>query len=426
MSQRESFVKEYDGLHFVIRQPREYKYIPSFPDDKADQVNNFYAKIEEYRNTVTPIITLKNLAKHIGINSILIKEESIRFNLSSFKAIGGLYTVVKLLCNDILNVKLSSIQSLKHLRRLVQERNLSITIITASDGNHGRGIAWSCNQIGIKCIILMPKGTVKSRVDNIEIYDVAKVIVTNLNYDDTVLYAFEMAKEDKNYYIVQDVAIDNYYDIPLDIMHGYAQIARECIDELQDKWPTHIILQVGVGAFASSITAYFINKYIKNKNKYKMPKIITIEPMNAAPAYKTAKYNNNNDDKLQFVSGELESIMAGLACGVLTEIGGQILNKYVNVYCRANDFISKDSIRILSNPLGNDKKIFCGESGGVGVGLLYHIMMNKQYKEIKNKINLNENSRVLIINTEGITDPVNNKIITSQKFNYFSTKTSKL
>ena len=175
-----------DDIHCVIRSPRKYKYIPSFPSDKADEVNDFYAKIDEYKNTVTPIVELKNLAKHIGVNNVLIKDESIRFNLSSFKALGGLYTVVKLLCNDILKVKLDTIQNLKHLKRLVDDKKLSITIITASDGNHGRGIAWSCNQIGIKCIVLMPKGTVKSRVDNIEMFNFAKVIVTDLNYDDTV------------------------------------------------------------------------------------------------------------------------------------------------------------------------------------------------------------------------------------------------
>ena len=429
MTQRKLCIKEYkQGLHFVIREPREYKYIPSFPQDKADELNDFYAKIEEYNNTITPIIPLNNLAKYIGIKNILIKEESVRFNLSSFKALGGLYSVVKLLCNQLLGIELNRIQNLKHLKRLVDDKGLSnsITIITASDGNHGRGIAWSCNQIGIKCIILMPKGTVKSRVDNINIFQNAKVMVTDLNYDETVLFAFEMAKENKNYYIIQDVATSDYKDIPLDIMRGYAQIARECIDQLNSlqTWPTHIILQVGVGAFASSITAYFINKCLSNQY-LKMPKIITIEPMDAAPLYKTAKYNNCNDDKLENVSdSQLESMMAGLACGILTEIGGQILNKYVTAYCRAKDFISSDSIRILANPLGDDTKILCGESGGVGVGLLFHIMMNEQYQEIKSKVDFDHNSTVLIINTEGITDPINwNKINqTPFKYNQFKSK----
>lgn len=423
MTQRTTFVKEYQkGLHFVIRSPRPYKYCPSFPKDKANEVNEFYAKLEEYNNTITPIIPLKNLAKHIGIKNILIKDESIRFNLSSFKGLGGLYTVAKLLCDELLNIDLNEIQNLKHLKKLIDNKGLnkSMTIITASDGNHGRGIAYCCSCLDIKCIILMPKGTVKSRVDNINIYKNAKVIVTELNYDETVLYAFKMAKENKNYYIIQDVATSFYKDIPLNIMSGYAQIAKECFDQLNNMkiWPTHIILQVGVGAFASSILSYFINNII---DKSKMPKIITIEPMNAAPLYKTAKYNNKNDNKLENVSDStLESIMAGLACGVLTEIGGEILNKYVNVYCRANDFISSDSIRILANPLNNDKKILSGESGGVGVGLLYHLCINKQYQEIKNKINLNHNSTILIINTEGITDPVNwNKIVQSS-FNYRS------
>lgn len=357
----------------------------------VEKVRNFHKSFPEYE--VTPLHSLDELSKRFGVSKIWVKDESYRFGLNAFKVLGGSYAVGKYLA-ERLNVDISELSFEKLRSKEVKEILGDITFVTATDGNHGRGIAWAANQLGQKSVVYMPKGSSEIRLYNIR-NEGSDASITDLNYDDTVRLASQKAEEN-GWVLVQDTAWDGYEEIPAWIMQGYGTIldeAMEQIAEAGDDRPTHIFLQAGVGSFAGSMLGYLVEKFGDER-----PITVIVEPDKADCLYKSITVG---DGQPHSVTGALNTIMAGLACGEPSKSSWGILRDYAEVFVSCPDYVAARGMRILANPLGCDPHIISGESGAaVGVGLVSLFA-----EDIEKALKLNRDSKILIISTEGDTDP---------------------
>ncbi|TKB06784.1 diaminopropionate ammonia-lyase [Desulforhopalus sp. IMCC35007] len=391
-------IKEIPYYNFqAFFQTPTTKIIPkNFTEEVAGRVFEFHKQLPGYRPT--ELVALKELAQYWGVDEIFIKDESTRFGLRAFKVLGGSYAVARLICKE-LGIRLEDTDYNYLVSDEVRERIKDMTLTTATDGNHGRGIAWAAEQLGIKAVIYMPKGTVPSRIDNIRSHG-ATVEVTDLNYDDAVRLANDMATK-HGWHMIQDTAWEGYEEIPLWIMQGYMTMCKEALEQMIEKKveATHVFVQAGVGALAAAVVACISNKYRENP-----PLFIIMEPNNSACVFASAAAG---DGKPHAVTGDLETIMAGLACGEVNTFGWPILRDRPSCYVRCDNYVAANGIRILANPICGDKAIEAGESGSVGIGLLELLTTNDDFAEIKENLKIGANSKILLFNTEGATDPVN-------------------
>src|SRR5699024_3311614 len=345
--------------------------------------------------TNTPLYSLKQLANHLNLQYLKVKDESKRFGLNAFKVMGSIYAIsnylAKLIGEDLKDLSFAMLQS-----STVKQKTGKVTFISATDGNHGRAVAWAARELGHKAVIYMPKGSSKKRLAAIQ-NEGAIAYMTNVNHDETVKMCDDLAKE-KKWVMVQDTAWEGYEEIPLWIMQGYAGIAKEITEQLNlenAKHPTHIFLQIGVGYFAASITSFFLDIYYKN------PSIIVLVEPNQADCYYTSFLNENSERTT--ISGELDSIMSGLCCSEPSTRAFNTLRNEAQAAFSCADEVAALGMRIFANPLRGDPRIISGESGAVTLGLVYYIqklLSNKTRQALK----IDNNSRLLLINTEGNTD----------------------
>ena len=361
----------------------------NFSREIIEQVKKFHQSHPAY--TKTPLYSLQQLAKKLNVEQIYAKDESQRFGLNAFKVLGGVYAIAKYIADTLAipfeNITFDDLKSEEVKNKLGQ-----LTFITATDGNHGRGVAWAARELGHQSIVYMPKGSSQQRLEAIRA-EGADAHILPLNYDDCVRECAKLA-ETNGYIVIQDTAWDGYEDIPLWIMQGYATIGLEIVEELPTP-PTHIFLQAGVGSFAAAITAFFYELYPENP-----PKIIIAEADHADCYYQSF---STRDASIQFVTGDMATIMAGLACGEPNKDAYRILRDKAFATFSCDDVISALGMRIYGNPCSGDPAIVSGESGAVTLGLLYYLQ--KFQPEIAKALELNEHSRVLLISTEGDTDP---------------------
>ncbi|MCD6435914.1 MAG: diaminopropionate ammonia-lyase [Clostridiales bacterium] len=366
-----------------------------FDKQNAKLVRNFHSKFNEYMPT--PLVSLEGLAKEMNVSKILVKDESKRFGLNAFKVLGGSYAIAKLICKELkIDIDDIDFEYLKSTK--VREKLGDITFVTATDGNHGRGIAWAAKELNQKAVVYMPRGSATKRINAIEKLG-AKVIVTNLNYDDAVRLALEES-EKHGWYMVQDTAWNGYEEIPRWIMQGYMTMANETVEQMKDmdvERPSHVILQAGVGAMAGAVLGYLSNIYEH------VPKTIIVEPTEAACLYKTAEAN---DGKIHKVEGDLLTIMAGLACGEPNPLGWSVLKEHASAFATCGNYVSANGMRILSAPVGNDERIVSGESGAVGIGLL-NLLSTDELSNVRKALGIDKNSIILLFSTEGDTDSEN-------------------
>jgi len=361
----------------------------------VEKVRNFHKSFPEYK--VTPLHSLGELSKQLGVSNIWVKDESYRFGLNAFKVLGGSYAVGKYLAEK-LNVDISEFSFEKLRSKEVKEKLGDITFVTATDGNHGRGIAWAANQLGQKSVVYMPKGSSEIRLNNIR-KEGAEASITDLNYDDTVRLASQKAEEN-GWVLVQDTAWDGYEKIPTWIMQGYGTILDEAVEQIAEagfERPTHVFLQAGVGSFAGSMLGYLVGKFGDER-----PITVIVEPDKAACLYKSI---NIGDGQPHSVTGDLNTIMAGLACGEPSTTSWGVLKDYAEIFVSCPDYVTARGMRILANPLGSDPHIVSGESGAVCMGLVSLLADNIVLNVMKERFNLNRDSNILIISTEGDTDP---------------------
>lgn len=371
--------------------------IPFINSEEAIKIRNFHKSFPEYK--VTPLHSLNELAKKLGVSNIWVKDESYRFGLNAFKVLGGSYAVGKYL-SEKLSMDISELSFEKLRSEEIKKQLGDITFVTATDGNHGRGIAWAANQLGQKSVVFMPKGSSDMRLNNIK-KEGADASITDLNYDDAVRLASKYADE-HNGVLLQDTAWDGYEKIPTWIMQGYVTLIHEALEQIKAEgkdMPTHVFLQAGVGSFAAAVQAYLTSVFGETR-----PITAIIEPNEAACIYKSAE---NKDGKPHAVTGYMPTIMAGLACGEPSIVAWNILRDYSDMYITCPDFVTARAMRILGNPLKDDPKIISGESGAVGIGILSMILQEDSLNAIAKKLNINEKSNILLISTEGDTDPEN-------------------
>jgi len=366
----------------------------AFGAEQAAQVRRYHESFPAYLPTA--LVRLDGLAAELSLGEVYVKDESSRFGLNAFKGLGGSYCVGRVLAER--TAFPAEELTFERLRQAdVKEAAKGLTLVTATDGNHGRGLAWTARELGIPAVVYLPKGSTVERLENIRSLG-ARAEITELNYDDTVRYAARCEKE-RGWVLVQDTAWEGYEQLPKWIMQGYTTMALEAVEQLGDKVPTHIFLQAGVGAMAGALTAFFADYY-----KEKKPTIVIVEPHGANCIYRTAAAN---DGELHTVGGEMLTIMAGLCCGEPCPIGWEMLRHYAEHFVSVPDFVAAKGMRILGNPVGDDTRIISGESGAVTVGLVAELMLNEQMRELRREIGLDKESRVLCISTEGDTDKEN-------------------
>ena len=388
-----------DGLKWTVNHVpgSDDKFLDLMSEENVTKANEFHKSFPQY--SVTPLQKLSALASYLGGKGIYCKDESYRFGLNAFKVLGGSYAmgryIAKELGRDISQLPYNVLSSDK-----LREEFGQATFFTATDGNHGRGVAWAAKRLGQKAVVRMPKGTTKTRFDNIA-KEGAEVTIEEVNYDDCVRMAAAEAAKTEHGIIVQDTAWAGYEEIPSWIMQGYGTLVLEADKQLKENGvdrPTHVFVQAGVGSLAGAVVGYFAHKYNENP-----PVMVVCEASAADCLYRSAVQADGN---LVNVTGDLQTIMAGLACGEGNTIGWDILKNHVTVFASCPDWMSAKATRIYANPLENDPHIISGESGSVPLGLAYTALHDEDAKDLKEALKLDENSNILVISTEGDTDPV--------------------
>ena len=364
--------------------------VPEFlSPDHARQVQNFHKTIPGY--APTPLISLADTAGELGVGRIWVKDESKRFGLNAFKVLGGSYAMGKLLQGRLGLEKLDfSLLTAQETR----EKLGHITFVTATDGNHGRGVAWSAAQFGQKSVVYMPFGSARERLENIRALGSDADIIDG-NYDDAVRLAAKQAAE-KGWLLVQDTAWDGYEEIPRWIMEGYCTMGLEALEQL-DGEPTHIFLQAGVGSMAGAMAGLFAGALKQ------MPTIVIVEPNKADCIFRTAEAD---DGKIHTVTGSMDTIMAGLACGEPCSIGWDVLKNTASHFISCPDGAAELGMRLLAR-----EGIVSGESGAAAFGCAAAILGDPELGQMKEALGLNRNSRLLFISTEGDTDRENYRAV---------------
>lgn len=378
--------------------------------EEGEKARAFHQSFPQYE--VTPLTELPLMADHLGLGTLFVKDESYRFGLNAFKVLGGSYSMAKYVAQK-LGKDVSELTYDVFTSEELRKEFGQATFFTATDGNHGRGVAWAAKRLGQKAVIFMPKGTTETRLKNIE-KEGATVTIEELNYDDCVRKAVAEAAKVDNGVVVQDTAWDGYEEIPSWIMQGYGTMALEAGDQLKEKgvMPTHIFVQAGVGSLAGAVTGYFTNLY---KDAPIKPKIIVVEAQAADCLYQGALAG---DGKPRIVGGDLQTIQAGLACGEPNTISWDILRNHVDVFVSAPDWVAELGMRMTAAPLKGDKPIVSGESGAVPFGTVAAIMTMDAYKDLRDELGLGKDSKVLCFSTEGDTDPIRYKEIVWEGKNF--------
>lgn len=362
--------------------------------DITEKAYKFHKSFPGYEKT--PLADLKNLANEFGVKGIYVKDESYRLGLNAFKVLGGSFAIGRYIAEK-LGVDIDDLPYEKMTSKEVKDKLGDITFVTATDGNHGRGVAWAAKALQQKCVVIMPRGSALERRDNIRALGAKCDIMDDLNYDECVRLANEHA-EKEGWIMVQDTAWDGYEKIPTWIIQGYSTLAKEAYDQLNEKnvKPTHVFLQAGVGSFASGVTGFFASVYGDEK-----PFITVVEPEKANCNFITAKAN---DGTIHNVTGRMDTIMAGLACGEPVTVGWPILNSYCEGFLSIPDNAAARGMRILGNPINDDRRVVSGESGAATMGAVSEILQRNDLEEIKKELHLDENSVILLFSTEGDTD----------------------
>ena len=357
---------------------RDVKQTSLFSSWDPKEIADFH---ETIGNEKTPLVKLPGLARHLGIRRLLLKDESHRLGLNAFKALGASYAMYRQI-----------------------EKNPQIkTFCTATDGNHGRAVAWMAKILGRKSLIYMPQGTVSDRVRAIE-NEGADVVVTDQGYDMAVNMASirvdEANKKSGNYFwsLIQDTAWDGYEEIPSDIMKGYWTQIHEVTEQIGKEKIDILFLQTGVGSWAASIIGYIMKQW------QNPPLCISVEPHSANCLYESIKTGYRVS-----VKNDQTTFMAGLNCGSVSTLAWNILKNGLVGSISISDKLSEEAMMALASPISGDPVVISGESGASALGALMGLCNTKDFNNFKDKICLNNKSTVLVINTEGDTDQSNYK-----------------
>lgn len=338
---------------------------------------------------VTPQHALDDLAAAIGVAAVHYKDEGSRFGLGSFKALGGAYAVGQLLCRELGRSPTRSLTTADLLGHELRQACSEITVTCATDGNHGRSVAWGAQLFGCRCVIYIHASVSDGRKQAIESFG-ATVIRTAGNYDDAVRQADKDAQTHGRH-VISDTSYPGYMDVPRDVMQGYQLMVQESVQQL-GQWPTHVFVQAGVGGFAAAVCAYFWERDAQRR-----PFFAVVEPTRADCLMQSAR-----NAKLTAVTGELDTLMAGLACGEVSLLAWEILEQGANAFCTVDDAAAVALMRLLARPQANDPAIVAGESAVAGVAAAIGVLSDP---EARAAFGLGPDSRILFFGSEADTDP---------------------
>ncbi|MEF9959579.1 MAG: diaminopropionate ammonia-lyase [Niameybacter sp.] len=360
--------------------------------NEMDKVHTFHKSFPMYE--VTPLQALCRLADFYHLGGIFVKDESYRFGLNAFKVLGGSLAMGKHIAKT-LGKDLSELDYDTFISTETKKQLGDATFFTATDGNHGRGVAWAANKLGQKAVVFMPKGSQTIRLQNIQ-KEGATATIETVNYDECVRLATAAACQTPGGVVVQDTAWEGYTEIPSWIMQGYGTMVKEALEQLGQK-PTHVFVQAGVGSLAGAVIGYIANHFVEGGIQ-----MVVVEASEAACLYNSAVAG---DGRIRIVTGDMPTIMAGLACGEPNTISWEILKNHTHYFVSCPDWVAAKGMCILGAPLKGDPRVISGESGAVTLGFLASVMEEETLKPLKEHLGLNEESIVLLFSTEGDTDP---------------------
>lgn len=337
----------------------------------------------------TPLVPMPGLAAALGVGSVHYKDEGGRFGLGSFKALGGAYAVFRLLATRIRRETGLEPTSDDLLSGRLRDLVAGVTVTCATDGNHGRSVAWGARLFGARCVIFIHATVSEGRKAAIEAYG-AEVVRTAGNYDDSVRAA-QAAADRNGWFVVSDTSYPGYREVPKDVMQGYEVMAAEALDALPAP-PTHLFLQTGVGGMAAAAAAQAWRRTGERR-----PTVVLADPEKAACWYESLRAG-----KPVAVGGDLDTMMAGLACGEVSELAWDILAEGADAVVRLPDAAAVAAMRVLAEGRFGDRPVVAGESAVAGVAALAAAMRDP---DARGKLGLDPASRVLVFGTEGDTDP---------------------
>ncbi|MEA4922324.1 MAG: diaminopropionate ammonia-lyase [Eubacteriaceae bacterium] len=375
-----------ETIQMYKNHPIGNKLPEMFKKENYDAVRSFHRSLASY--SVTPLISLPGLAERLAVSDLYVKDESKRFGLNAFKGLGAGYAV-----NEVL----------EECRKNGEENPV---FVTATDGNHGRAVAWAADIAGCRSYVFMPKGSKEVRAQAIRDMGDSTVEIMDLSYADCVRHASAFADE-HGYYLVQDTGFDGYEDIPNAITLGYTTLAAEISDQLYDMKavPSHIFLQAGVGSMAGGVTGWLKDHYGKD-----CPVISIVEAEESACCFESAKQGKTID-----IYGDTPTIMAGLNCTEANIFTLPVLTENADFFFKCADSITELGMRALAHPQNPDAIVVSGESGAVTTGLVISLCTDPAFKNMKDALGLDENSVIVTISSEGDTDPEGYRSIIENK-----------
>ena len=378
------------GIQYIVNASPDHGKGPAFlsPVETA-AVQAFHEALPEYARTA--LVPLPELADGLGIKSAFIKDESTRFGLKAFKGLGGSYAVFRAVCDrlglDYRETTFSDLQSADVHRQIA-----ALHFVTATDGNHGKGVAWAAAKIGCQAHVYLPKGSAAARAQAIRDIGNSEAVITEWGYDDTVRYAAKLADK-HDWVLMQDTSWPGYEDTPRTIIQGYTTMCREASEQLEELGlaPTHVFLQAGVGAMAGGVLGWLRNRYPDSDLTAAI-----VEPTEAACVFESVAAA---DGKMHPAEGSGRTIMAGLNCGEVCPLTWPILLRQTDAWFSCPDEVAVQGMRYL-----NRAGVVSGESGAVTAGLA-SLMAQDAFADVKKALKLNRDSVLLLFSTEGDTDP---------------------
>jgi diaminopropionate ammonia-lyase len=337
----------------------------------------------------TPLRSLPNLAARAGIGAILYKDEAERFGIGSFKALGGAYAVFKLLRKAIWEQRNIVASTLDLTSRRYADITSRITVTCATDGNHGRSVAWGAHSFGCRCVIYIPETVSEGRCQAIAAYG-AKVKRVPGTYDDGVRRVAADAAA-QGWMVVSDTSYEGYTDVPRDVMQGYSLMVDEALEQALAA-PSHVFVQGGVGGLAAGVCSYLWERYGADR-----PCFVIVEPEKADCFYRSAVAGRPTP-----AEGPLDTIMAGLACGEVSLLAWRVLDTGADAFMTIDDAAAEDCMRLLADGRFGDDPVVVGESGVAGIA---GCILASGDADARARLDLRADSRILVFGTEGATDP---------------------
>lgn len=346
--------------------------VPPRPDDALA----FHRSLPGY--APTPLLALPALARVLGIGALWIKDEGQRFGLGAFKALGASWAI--------------------HRWMAPRPPGSPVTFATATDGNHGRAVAWTARTLGQRAVIFVPRHTVPARIAAIE-GEGARVVVVEGTYDEAVRRAAAEATT-QGWQVISDTAYPGYEEIPISIMAGYETLFAEAAEQMAATGagePTLVLLQAGVGGLACAGASFFARRLGARR-----PRIGVVEPVDADCLLESI---TSEGGQIREGRGGQTSIMAGLNCGMPSLAAWPILRVGIDVFLAVDDGFAEEAMRRLASGAGGDPRVVAGESGAAGLAGLLALLSDNEIAEARSALDVGPDSRVLLVNTEGATDP---------------------